>query len=397
MDHFPIVQALARAALANPTDAVRRQIERLRDALQQAGEADQAKALAGLLSKSSGMDLMTPSRLIRSAAMLAGEELTSRTPLPVDKESANPLATILFSDALPKTAPVLAGDLEQAVRVVLDEWARLDVLESAGVSPSRSCLIYGAPGTGKTQLALWMARQIGLPVVVARLDGLISSFLGTTARNIGGLFGFAARYRCVLLLDEFDAVAKLRDDPQEVGEIKRVVNALLQNLDVRKEIGLTIGITNHEGLLDPAIWRRFDIQLSIPRPTFDARMRIAKAHAAPLEPKESTIKFLAWLSEGTTGAEIELLLKSLRKRVALAPEYQDSSALAAARDFLALHSGRLDPARRRLVMGAEEQLAKALAQDPQLDFSTTETTEILGRSRKTVGRWINNPTRIAQE
>lgn len=148
----------------------------------------------------------------------------------------------------------------------------------------RTCLIYGPPGTGKTRLALWIAAQLDLPVVSARIDGLVSSFLGTTARNIGNLFAFANRYRCLLLLDEFDAVAKLRDDPQEVGEIKRVVNALLQNLDMRHDVGITVGITNHQRLLDPAVWRRFEVQLEMPRPDFDVRLEIAKSFMPPITP-----------------------------------------------------------------------------------------------------------------
>ena len=140
----------------------------------------------------------------------------------------------------------------------MGEWAKVDALRAMGVEPSRSCLLYGPPGTGKTLTALMLARRLGLPVVNARIDGLVSSFLGTTARNIANLFDFANRYRCVLLLDEFDALAKMKDDPHELGEIKRVVNTLLQNLDARKGIGLTIAITNHEGLLDTAVWRRFE-------------------------------------------------------------------------------------------------------------------------------------------
>lgn len=81
------------------------------------------------------------------------------------------------------------------------------------------------------------------------------------------MFSFANRYNCVLLLDEFDAIAKLRNDPQEVGEVKRVVNTLLQCLDSRKDCGFTIGVTNHEALLDPAVWRRFDVQIEIPKPS----------------------------------------------------------------------------------------------------------------------------------
>ena len=133
------------------------------------------------------------------------------------------------------------------------------------------CLIYGPPGVGKTKLARYLARQLELPCVEVRLDGLMSSFLGTTASNIGALFDFANRYRCVLFLDEFDAVAKARDDVQEIGEIKRVVNTLLQSLDSRNGAGITVAATNHEHLLDHAVWRRFDSRIELHKPDPDVR------------------------------------------------------------------------------------------------------------------------------
>jgi hypothetical protein len=139
--------------------------------------------------------------------------------------------------------------LKLALDALISEWRRTDELRAMGVEPSRSCLFYGPPGTGKTLTAFTLAGKLGLPVVNARIDGLVSSFLGTTARNVANLFDFANRYRCVLVLDEFDALAKMRDDPHELGEIKRVVNTLLQNLE---GLGLTLAITNHDGLLDPA-------------------------------------------------------------------------------------------------------------------------------------------------
>ena len=99
---------------------------------------------------------------------------------------------------------------------------------------------------------------------------------------------------CVLFLDEFDAIAKLRDDPQEVGEVKRIVNTLLQNLDGRDEIGFTIGVTNHEQLLDPAIWRRFDVQIEIPKPSELIIPSLLTRFLEPLKYSEAETSFLSW-------------------------------------------------------------------------------------------------------
>src|SRR5262249_18998967 len=155
-------------------------------------------------------------------------------------------------------------------------------------------LIFGAPGVGKTRLARYVARRLRLPCVEARLDGLISSFLGTTARNIGGLFDFANRYRCVLFLDEFDAIAKARDDAQEVGEIKRVVNTLLQCMDRRNGRGFTIAATNHDHLLDAAVWRRFEARIHISLPDAETRSRLLDQFVRPLRLQPTERKLLVW-------------------------------------------------------------------------------------------------------
>src|SRR3546814_5859676 len=90
----------------------------------------------------------------------------------------------------------------------------------------------------------------------------------------------------------------MRDDPQEVGEIKRVVNALLQNLDTRREIGFTIGITNHPKLLDPAVWRRFEMQLEIPKPGFEMRKALAAHFMPPVDAPDTHVRLIAWFPEG---------------------------------------------------------------------------------------------------
>jgi SpoVK/Ycf46/Vps4 family AAA+-type ATPase len=141
----------------------------------------------------------------------------------------------------------------------------------------------------------------------------MSSFLGTTSRNIGNLFAFANRHRAILVLDRFDAIAKLRDDPNEVGEIKRVVNTLLQNLDERADKGLTIGITNHPQLLDPAVWRRFELQIQLPKPDLQTRASIAERYAQPLRFTRGQLKLVASILEGASGAEILDVVRSLKK------------------------------------------------------------------------------------
>ena len=237
MEHFPVVRSLCRSAMVTPSPAVRRQVERLRDELMQSGETKQAAALDELLNPTEPEGEARLGIAQRSWANMAEKALTPFTPLPVDRETSAPLADLQFPEEFELGPPLFDVRTRDAVERTLEEWENLEELLSAGIMPPMSCLIHGASGSGKTRLAHWLARELGLPVVSARFDGLVSSSLGSTARNIGTLFGFANRYRCILQFDEFDAIARLRDDPQEVGEMKRVVSALLQNMDARSRTG----------------------------------------------------------------------------------------------------------------------------------------------------------------
>jgi len=387
MDHFPIIQALCRAALSQPSPAVRKQIERLRDALTHAGDTKSAGVLAGMLTTAERTTELSPSRIVRSRALLAGETLTPNTQVPVDRETSAPLAQLIFPSETRLSAPLFNETVSKAVHVVLEEWSNLEPLAEVGVQAAKTCLIYGAPGTGKTRLALWMAAQLELPILLARIDGLVSSFLGTTSRNIANLFAFANRYRCVLLLDEFDAFAKLRDDPQEVGEIKRVVNALLQNLDTRRDVGLTIGITNHPHLLDSAVWRRFEVQLEIPKPNFDVRVEIARHFMPPVNAPETHLRMIAWFTEGATGAEIETLVRTYKKAMAV-QNGETRLLLDTLRQFATLNSGRIDAARKELIFSSNGVLFRTMKEDQQLGFSLEDIGRIAGKDRSTIARNI---------
>jgi hypothetical protein len=395
---FPIVRSLCRAALAGspPNEAVMQQVRRLVESYAAEGADREADAIRQLLEQSESQSAFAPSRLVRSRQPLPGEELTPKTPLPVDRETSSRLVEVLFPEQLPSGAPLFDADIQVGVTALLSEWVHWDALKSLAIQPTHSCLIYGAPGTGKTQLALWMAAQLGLPVVLARLEGLVSSYLGTTSRNIGALFQFANRYRCVLLLDEFDALAKIRDDPQEVGEIKRVVNTLLQSLDSRRELGITIGITNHDQLLDAAVWRRFDIQLGLPRPRFETRLQIARYYLQPLPTSDVQLKLVAWLADGLSGAEIEALARSIKKSAAI--EGERFEFLESVRQLGTLHGGRVPPSRREALRQDNSTLAAALYEDEALDFEQKELAQLFGRDPGTISRWLKDRhgTRVAR-
>jgi SpoVK/Ycf46/Vps4 family AAA+-type ATPase len=394
MDHFPIIQALCRAALSQPSPAVRKQIERLKDALAQEGDTKAAGALVSLLTAAERTSELSPSRIVRSRAQLSGETLTANTQVPVDRETSAPLAQLIFPSETRTSAPLFNDTVSKAVQAVLEEWSNLEPLFEVGVQAAKTCLIYGAPGTGKTRLALWMSAQLDLPILLAKIDGLVSSFLGTTARNIANLFTFANRYRCVLLLDEFDAFAKLRDDPQEVGEIKRVVNALLQNLDTRRDVGLTIGITNHPHLLDSAVWRRFEVQLEIPKPVFDVRVEIARHFMPPVNAPETHLRMIAWFTDGATGAEIETLVRTYKKAMAV-QKGEERLLLDTLRQFATLNSGRIDAARKGLIFSSNGVLFRTMKEDQQLGFSLEDIGRIAGKDKSTIGRQIKSAERGA--
>jgi SpoVK/Ycf46/Vps4 family AAA+-type ATPase len=127
-------------------------------------------------------------------------------------------------------------------------------------------LLTGSPGNGKTSLAEALATSLMVPFVIARYDGLITSYLGETATRLRRLFEFAHTRRCVLFFDEFDTLGKERGDIHETGEIKRVVSSLLLQIDDLPPHVVAVCATNHPELLDRAVWRRFQIRLELAPP-----------------------------------------------------------------------------------------------------------------------------------
>lgn len=386
-DYFNIVSALCRQIVKEgASPAALTQIERLYEAVKDDERTKEANLLARLLKKANENNALVPSKIELSRAnILNGQILTPNTKPPSDKESGAPLCEIFFSEQTGHAEmPILDNELERAVNGLISEWNNLSELEKIGVSPALTSLIFGAPGTGKTKLAHFIAKKLELPLVVARLDGLVSSFLGTSARNITNLFDFASRYKCILLLDEFDAVAKARDDKQEVGEIKRIVNTLLQCLDARSQSGITIAITNHETLLDPAVWRRFNARIFVPRPNDVSRRLILNNYLPPLPIKDIEMDFLVWMTDGYTGSDLENMSNTLKRHSIIHAKHTDNF-LDSIRAFLLVSSSDDINNARDLVLNGEEELANALH---DYGMSQKNLAILFNRHPSTISRWF---------
>ncbi len=260
-------------------------------------------------------------KLLSSSTLVPlSSKQTELKSLPVDQESRTPLIDIIYPENNVITT-ILTKNNENQIREFIDNYRCADKLKREGLEICNTLLMYGPPGCGKTNTAYMIAKKLDLPIVIARLDGLISSYLGTTAKNIRQVFEFVQKIPCVLLLDEFDAIAKARDDSNELGELKRVVNSLLQNIDNTDKDCLIIAATNHEQLLDTAIWRRFGYKLKIELPDMPAiKQIISLVVKDKISFNEHELTQLAVCFQNKSGAVIEEILNKAMRCAVLKDE-----------------------------------------------------------------------------
>ena len=227
------------------------------------------------------------------------------------------------NDLVSRTAPttadlpplVLPPDTQAAVDGLIVQWTEPDRLIAVGVEPAHTILLRGGPGVGKTLIATHIAALLGLPLLSVNLAEIVSSLLGGTGRNLREALTSGWRDPCVLLLDEFDAVAKRRDDSSDIGELKRIVNVLILELDQWPHHRLLVAATNHAHLLDSAVTRRFELVLDVPYPGEDERARaLTRLLQSPVG--EPLIRFTVGASAGLSLAELEKLVRSALRRTA---------------------------------------------------------------------------------
>jgi Cdc6-like AAA superfamily ATPase len=248
-----------------------------------------------------------------SAALNATELRFASGSVPTEGDSARPLVDV---DPAPDGEGfVLGGEAMAALNEVLMERGRADELRRVGAEPTRTVLLSGPPGVGKTMAARWLAQSLQLPLLSLDLSSVVSSYLGTSGRNIKSALDYAKGGPCVLLLDEFDAIAKRRDDDSDIGELKRIVNVILVELDRWPDTSLLVAATNHPQLLDTAVERRFDRSITLPLPDREERRAILDHLSASIDIVDTkTLDIAVELTDRFSGSDVTRVWSLARRR-----------------------------------------------------------------------------------
>ena len=243
-----------------------------------------------------------------------------RGPRPVPLAQPRGELAGLLTVSYPKTRLVdmaLNDALRTRLDRVLTEQRQRERLHEHGFGPVRKLLLIGPPGTGKTMTAAAIAGELGLPLFSIQLDGLITKYMGETAAKLRLVFDAIQSTRGVYLFDEFDALGGERGSKNDVGEIRRVLNSFLQFLEQDDSDSLVLGATNHVGLLDRALFRRFDAVLEYSLPVTDIAVRVMRARLGLLDTSSIDWAAAAKASDGLSHAEIAMACEQAAKNAIL--------------------------------------------------------------------------------
>lgn len=215
---------------------------------------------------------------------------------------------------------VLSEKIFDILQEIVLENRKQDILAAYNLKPKNKLLFCGPPGCGKTQTAKILSSALSLPLVYVNLTAVFSSYLGETATNLQKIFTYIEKGEWLVLFDEFDAIARDRDNLNEHGEVKRLVNSLLQLIDNATNQSIFVAATNHDKLLDSAVWRRFDEVIFFDNPTVELRTALLSRYLSGIRYTAIDLSTFAERLENATGADIERICSDAIKAVILRGE-----------------------------------------------------------------------------
>lgn len=366
----------ARLALSEKTDDLRlfiaKLVRRYRDA-----EPALSEELAGFLKANAPKSTPTIMRRMVSSA----EQV--QTAVPVDEDSQLALLK-RYVDDFSSLKPILSTEIETALDLLLKEREQIEILAKRGLDPTKSAVFVGAPGVGKTITARWIAAHLGVPLYVLDLSAVMSSLLGRSGVNLRNALDFAKRTPCVLLLDELDAIAKRRSDDSDIGELKRLVTVILQEVDEWPASGLLLAATNHPELIDPALWRRFDLVVEFGSPDIEAvNIAIRRFFGPDLNQFNEWLEVLLYTCKDESFSDIERIVRRLRRGLVVGGGTVESLVS----DLVKAKCPSLD---------RQSQIAFAVMLDSNTSLSQRRVSEITGISRDTIRKHRSNVQTISR-
>jgi SpoVK/Ycf46/Vps4 family AAA+-type ATPase len=235
-------------------------------------------------------------------------------PIPRDSEKGFPLLEIHNFDSYSLDDLVVNEEVKSQLEQIITEFKDSDILATYNLKYKKKILLCGRPGTGKTYSAQVISSIIHLPLIYIRFDSIISSYLGETATNLRKVFDYIEQGMSIILFDEFDIIGKNRDDNHEHGEIKRVVNNFLQMLDNYKGNSIILAATNHQYMLDPAIWRRFDDVIYYDLPNLKTRELIFFNYLRSIKKDDNLdLKLASKQTDGLSPSDIKMIVEEAIK------------------------------------------------------------------------------------
>jgi SpoVK/Ycf46/Vps4 family AAA+-type ATPase len=212
----------------------------------------------------------------RGKSATVGRRGVGPVPLAQPKGELSTFLAARYSD-IRLSSMVLSPELHDRLARVLREQRQQERLRARALMPRRKLLLIGPPGSGKTMTAAAIAGELKLPLFTVLYDGLIGKLLGETAGRLRLVFDAIGLQRGVYFFDEFDAIGSQRSGPNDVGEIRRVLNSFLQFLENDDGPSLIIAATNHPELLDKGLFRRFDDVITYTLPNEEIARGILEA------------------------------------------------------------------------------------------------------------------------